>query len=264
MWVKLRPLHTPTFHIHSVPRPPCSPLDFGARCSRVAPAAKARSRAGNLPASERALRRRPGRARPPGVPCVQVAHKSFNPGGQAPGASDFFSSLSWPAGHGSAGQVPVISLCRPGTPGQPPGRPTCSLSVGPEPAEARLASYQPPDNTPAAEPFHVILRGSVPRPPRSPLDFGAWFRGPSLLRRTSRGFAVLRFAAHRSSPATFFVQAPARHSYRRSLQRGTHAAVGGWNVGTSPNQPGLRGASLRCAPLIPSHGLRSGQHVPLH
>jgi hypothetical protein len=31
---------------------------------------------------------------------VLVAHKSFNPGGQAPGASDFFSSLSGPTAAG--------------------------------------------------------------------------------------------------------------------------------------------------------------------
>jgi hypothetical protein len=86
-----------------VPRPQRSPVDSGASCSRAAPVAElqpvaARRAAGNLAASERAMRRRPGRTRPPEVLCVLVAHKSCNPGGRAPGASDYFSRLSEPAG----------------------------------------------------------------------------------------------------------------------------------------------------------------------
>jgi hypothetical protein len=52
-----------------VPRPPRSPVNFGASSSRAAPAApsepvEARGRAGNVSSSERSLRRRPSWARP--------------------------------------------------------------------------------------------------------------------------------------------------------------------------------------------------------
>jgi hypothetical protein len=45
--------------------------------------------------------------------------------------------------------------------------------------------------------------------------------------------------------------------YQGPFQRGRDDEGWRWNVGTSPNQPGLRPAPLRCAVLIPSHLRRS-------
>jgi hypothetical protein len=97
----------------------------------------ARSPAGNVAASERALGRQPLRARPMVVPYVQVADKSLNPGGQAPGASDFLSSLSWPT---AAGEVerrgsswPVVA---------PPGRGVDRGAITPRLADDRPSSFR--------------------------------------------------------------------------------------------------------------------------
>jgi hypothetical protein len=95
--------------------------------------------------------------------------------------------------------------------------------------------------------------------------------GTSVPDRTSRGFgccASLRtlIPSHllrsswlglRTGLRSKTGRSPGPRRVPRLPQRGSYGAVCRWNVGTRPNQPGLRGAALRCAPLIPSHLLRS-------
>jgi hypothetical protein len=97
-----------------IPRPQGSPLGLESprlqvprrgRPANLTP----RNQPASVAASELALRKRPGRTRPPELLRVLVAHKSFNPGGHAPGASDFFSSLSGPTESGEVGGLSVVS-----------------------------------------------------------------------------------------------------------------------------------------------------------